>query len=170
MRGRAVVWALALVLVAVAGAGALMASASSTSNATVDVGKTGTLGTVLVAANGHTLYRYTVDSKGINRCSNVPACNAYWPALLVKTGSKPTAGSGVTAKLIGTIGAAHGMRQITYAGYPLYLFSGDKSSGQVNGQGFEKKWYAVGANGALVEHNVKAGAANSGGGGGYGYR
>ena len=97
---------------------------------TVDASKTSTLGTVLVAANGHMLYRYTVDSKGVNRCSNVPACSTYWPALLIKTGTKPTVGSGASAKLLGTISAANGMRQVTYAGFPLYFFSGDKNAGQ----------------------------------------
>ena len=173
MRGRAIHWMLSLVVVTAAGVTAVGATAgSSASHGTVDVSKTSTLGTVLVAANGHALYRYTVDGKGVNRCSNVPACNTYWPALLVKNGTKPTAGAGVSAKLLGTIGAAHGMRQVTYAGFPLYFFSGDKTAGQVNGQGFEKKWYVIGTTGGLVEHAVKA-AATSGGtttsSGGYHY-
>ena len=165
MRGHPIHWTLLLVVgVAAAGATAMMATAGSTkaNNGTVDVSKTNTLGTVLVAANGHALYRYTVDSKGVNRCSNVPACNTYWPALLIKNGTKPTAGAGASAKLLGTINAAHGMRQVTYAGFPLYYFSGDKTSGQTNGQGFERKWYVVATNGAVVQHTVKATATNSG--------
>lgn len=166
MRGRVIRWSLPLVLVAVVGVGAVMAAANGTksSTGTIDVSKTSTFGTVLVAANGHTLYRYTVDGKNVNRCSNVPACSAYWPALLVKAGTKPTAGSGASAKLVGTIGAAHGMRQVTYAGFPLYFFSGDKKAGQENGQGFEKKWYVVGTNGAPVEHAAKAATTTSSGG------
>ena len=166
MRGHPIHWTLLLVVgVAAAGATAMMATAGSTkaNNGTVDVSKTNTLGTVLVAANGHALYRYTVDSKGVNRCSNVPACNTYWPALLIKNGTKPTAGAGASAKLLGTINAAHGMRQVTYAGFPtLYYFSGGKTSGQTNGQGFERKWYVVATNGAVVQHTVKATATNSG--------
>ncbi len=173
MRGHVIRWALPLVVLSAAGVAAVMVASGSTgaSNGTVDVMKTSTLGTVLVASNGHTLYRYTVDGKGINRCSNVPACNTYWPALLVKAGVKPTVGAGVSARLVGTIGAAHGKRQVTYAGYPLYFFSGDKNAGQLNGQAFEKKWYVVASGGALVEHAVKA-AAPAGGtttsSGGYG--
>ena len=164
MRGRAIRWALPFALVGAAGGSAMAAATSSfaSSNGTIDVVKTGSLGTVLVAANGHTLYRYTVDGKNVNRCSNVPACNAYWPALLVKTGTKPTVGSGVSAKLVGTISAGHGMRQVTYDGYPLYFFSGDKTAGQTNGQGFEKTWYVVGTNGALVLHAVNATATTGG--------
>jgi predicted lipoprotein with Yx(FWY)xxD motif len=174
MRGRVIRRALPFALVAAVGASAMIAVTSSraSSEATIGVVKTSSLGSVLVAANGHTLYRYTVDSKNVNRCSNVPACNTYWPALLVKAGTKPTAGSGVSAKLVGTIGAAHGMRQITYDGYPLYFFSGDKAAGQTNGQGSGKSWYVVGANGAIVVHAVEAHATTSGtttaSGGGYG--
>ena len=165
MRGRAIRWTLTAVLVATAGAAAVMAATGSTtsSRATIDVRK-GTLGTMLVAANGHTLYRYTVDSTDVNRCSKVTTCNAYWPALLVKPGTKPTAGTGASARLVGTIGASNGMRQVTYAGFPLYFFSGDKKAGQTNGQAFGAKWYVVNVNGALVRHAVKATApANTSG-------
>jgi predicted lipoprotein with Yx(FWY)xxD motif len=158
MRGRITV---PLLLVAAAGAGAAIALAGSATSGTVAMGKTGKLGTVLVAANGHTLYRYTPDSKGVNRCSAVPACNAYWPALVVKAGTKPSAGAGVSAKLLGTIKAPHGMVQITYAGYPVYFFSGDKKAGQTNGQGFESKWYVVSSTGALVKHAAAAAAATT---------
>jgi predicted lipoprotein with Yx(FWY)xxD motif len=175
MRGRVIRWGLPLALLALVAAGAVVAMAdTTTASDTIDVGKTSTLGTVLVAANGHTLYRYTVDGKNINRCSSIPACNTYWPALLVKTGTTPTVASGASAKLAGTIGAAHGMRQVTYAGFPLYFFSGDKKAGQTNGQGFDKKWYVISTNGSLVRHTVKAPATTSSttttsSGGGYHY-
>jgi predicted lipoprotein with Yx(FWY)xxD motif len=164
MRGRAIRWALPFVLVAAAAAAAAMlatAGGSASNKATVDVAKTSALGPVLVAANRHALYRYTIDGKGVNRCSAVPACSTYWPALTVKAGVKPTAGPGASTKLLGTIAAAHGMRQITYAGYPLYFFSGDKKAGQVNGQGFGRKWYLVAANGAFVKHAPKAASSHT---------
>jgi predicted lipoprotein with Yx(FWY)xxD motif len=142
-----------------------MAAMGSTRShlATVDVRMTSALGDVLAGSNGHTLYRFTVDSKGVNRCSGNSACNAYWPALLVKKGTKPTAGSGVESHLLGTIPDMHasGMVQVTYGGYPLYYFSGDKSAGQTNGQGFQGKWYGVSSMGALVKH--KSTGSGSGG-------
>ena len=49
-----------------------------------------------------------------------------------------------------------GAEQVTYAGFPLYYYAGDKKPGQANGQGFEKTWYVVNATGALVKHAVKA--------------
>ena len=155
-------WLMALTVVAALGGGAAMAATSAlqSSAASVKTADNAEFGTVLVAANGKTLYRYTPDSKGVNRCTKVSACAKYWPQLLVKAGVKPVAGSGVKASLLGTIKAAHGMRQITYAGYPLYLFAGDKVAGQVNGQGLDKVWYVVNANGALVKQAV---ASSTGG-------
>ena len=127
MRGRWIRLVLPLVLVAVAGAGAAMAATASThaQSGTVRAVKSKSYGMILVAANGKTLYRYTLDSKGVNRCTGDAACVKYWPQLLVKATAKPTAGTGASAGLLGTIKAAHGMRQITYAGFPLYYFVGD---------------------------------------------
>jgi len=168
MRGRTIRLSFLLVLIIAVGAGAAMAAMAAThsSKGTVSAAKSKTYGTILVAADGRTLYRYTVDSKGVNRCSSNATCSKFWPALLVKPGTKPTAGSGATASLLGTIKAAHNMRQVTYAGYPLYFFSGDTAANQVKGQGFESKWYVVNTKGALVKHAVSTGGSGGGGGGG----
>jgi predicted lipoprotein with Yx(FWY)xxD motif len=158
VRGRLIRWGLPVVLVAVTGVGAAMAATASmhAKSATVKTVKSKTFGTILVASNGRTLYRYTLDRKRVNHCSSDATCRKYWPALLVKAGAKPQAGMGVTAKLLGTIKAAAGMRQVTYAGYPLYTFAGDKRAGQTAGQNFESEWYVVNTKGALVKHAVKA--------------
>jgi len=162
MRQHAIRFALPLVLLAVAGVGvAMAASASTRSTATVDTAKT-KYGNVLVSAKHATLYRYTKDRKGVNTCTG-PTCAPYWPALLVAASAKPTAGPGVEAALLGTIKAAHGMRQVTYAGYPLYTYVGDTKAGATKGQGFEGTWYVVNAKGALVKHAVAGGGSNSSG-------
>jgi predicted lipoprotein with Yx(FWY)xxD motif len=160
MRGRAIRVLLPVVVVGALAAGAAMAgrAAMHSSSGTVKAFRSSSFGMVLAASNGHTLYRYTVDSKGVNRCSSNATCNKFWPALLVKAGTKPTVGSGASASLVGTIRAAHGMAQVTYAGFPLYYFAGDKAAGQTNGQGFEAKWYVVSTKGALVKHAVPSGA------------
>jgi predicted lipoprotein with Yx(FWY)xxD motif len=163
MRGRWIRWGLPLLLVAVAGAGAAMAATASThaQGGTVKAVKSKSFGMILVAANGKTLYRYTLDSKGVNHCTSDATCAKYWPQLLVKAGVKPTGGAGVRASLLGTIKAKSGMRQVTYAGFPLYTFAGDTKAGQVNGQGFEKQWYVVSTKGALVKHAAAAGTSSS---------
>jgi predicted lipoprotein with Yx(FWY)xxD motif len=162
MRGRWTRWGLPLVLIAFAGAGAAMAATTSShsKSGTVMAAKSKSFGMILVNSTGRTLYRYTVDSKGVNRCSGDATCSKSWLALLVKTGAVPTVGSGANAALIGTIKAAHGMQQVTYAGFPLYVFTGDKAAGQTKGQGFDKAWYVVNSKGALVKHAV-AGTAST---------
>ena len=158
---RLIRWGLPLVLVAVAGAGAAMAASAHThtSAATVKVMKSGKFGTILIGSNGRTLYRYTLDRKGVNRCSSNATCNKYWPALLVKPAVKPTVASGANAALVGTIKATHGMRQVTYAGFPLYFFFKDKVSGDQYGEGIQSSWFVVNAKGALVKHAEAAGTA-----------
>ncbi len=160
MRGRMIRWVLPVALVAAVGAGAAMAAtATHSTSATVKLVANAKFGKVLVGPNGRTLYRYTLDSKGVNKCTSVAACGKYWPQLLVKAGTKPAAGTGVSSSLLGTIKAAHGMAQVTYAGFPLYYFAGDKAAGQVGGQGFQSEWYVVNAKGAFVKHAVASGGA-----------
>jgi predicted lipoprotein with Yx(FWY)xxD motif len=157
MTGRAIRWMLPLLLVVPLGVGVAMAATSSSrATGTVKAVKSKSFGSILVGAKGRTLYRYTVDRKGVNRCSANATCNKYWPPLLVKAGAKPTAGAGAKAAKLGTIKAKNGMRQVTYAGWPLYYFAGDTSAGQTKGQGFEKQWYVVNTNGALVKRAVAA--------------
>ena len=50
---------------------------------------------------------------------------------------------------------AEGVVSVTYAGHPVYYFSGDQAAGDVNGKGsdgFGAKWYPVAADGAAIEH------------------
>jgi predicted lipoprotein with Yx(FWY)xxD motif len=155
MMGRMIRWGVAVALLAVGGVGAAMAATASThSSGTVRTAKSAKFGTVLVNASGKTLYRYTLDKKGVNTCTAVAICAKYWPRLLVTGTAKPTAGAGVSAALLGTIKQPKGLRQVTYAGFPLYVFAGDAKAGDVKGQGFEKTWYVVNAKGALVKHAV----------------
>ena len=158
MRSRMIRWALPLVLVAFVGVGAAMAATTSkqAGRATVQTSASGKYGTVLVAANGMTLYRYTPDKKGKSVCNG--ACATYWPPLLLKGAAKETAGSGASAGLLGKTTRTNGAAQVTYAGYPLYFYAGDKKPGDVNGEGFDNTWYVVSAKGALVKH-AAAGAA-----------
>ena len=158
-------WLLPVALIAAIGAGAAMAATTAThsSTAAVKAVDSAKFGTVLVGSNGHTLYRYTPDSKGVNRCTSVPICAKYWPRLLVKSSVKPTAGTGVKASLLGTIKATSTMRQVTYGGFPLYTFTGDAKAGQVNGEGFQKTWYVVNTKGALVKQAVSSPAPPSSG-------
>jgi predicted lipoprotein with Yx(FWY)xxD motif len=103
------------------------------------------LGTILVDQDGKTLYLFEADSQNKSNCSG--GCLSLWPPV----DGKATAGSGVTAWMVGT---ATGSSQVTYAGHPLYWFSGDTAAGDTNGEGltdFGGAWYAVSPTGKAVE-------------------
>ncbi len=50
---------------------------------------------------------------------------------------------------------------MTYAGFPLYRYSGDKKAGEVNGQGFEGDWHAVTSAGTLAKASGGAGGTTT---------
>ncbi|HST25240.1 MAG TPA: hypothetical protein VLJ76_04565 [Gaiellaceae bacterium] len=107
---------------------------------------------ILISPSGRTLYHMTAEKGKKIVCTG--QCLQFWPPLLIKKGSKPTAGTGLDPKKLGTIRRPDGRYQVTYAGFALYTFSGDRKTGQVNGEGVEKIWFAVGANGKLVKKAV----------------
>jgi predicted lipoprotein with Yx(FWY)xxD motif len=121
---------------------------SSSSSSTVRVKAVSSpLGTILVDQDGKTLYLFEADSMNKSNCSG--GCLTLWPAVMAN--GKATAGNGVSAGMIGT---ATGSSQVTYAGHPLYWFSGDTAAGDTNGEGltdFGGAWYAVSPVGKSVE-------------------
>ena len=118
-------------------------------HATVSL-KSTSLGKVLVAANGHTLYLFTHDKSSKSLCSG--QCATFWPPLTVS--AKPVAGAGVKASMLGWTKRSNGKLQVTYNHHPLYFFKLDKKVGQVNGQAidhFGGLWWAVSARGFAVK-------------------
>lgn len=118
------------------------------SSGTVSLRKT-SLGLILVAANGHTLYLFGKDRNDQSACS--ASCAQFWPPLLTR--GKPSAGPGVTASLLGTTKRSNGSLQVTYNKHPLYSYLLDKRAGQTNGQGLSKfgaKWFALSAKGTAI--------------------
>jgi predicted lipoprotein with Yx(FWY)xxD motif len=114
----------------------------------VSLGSAAGLGQVLVDSAGHTLYAFSADGEGTPTCEGV--CAKAWPPLLVEDG-EPEPSNGAGASRLGTVKRADGTRQVTYAGHPLYGFSGDKSPGQANGNGstaFGGTWEALKGSGA----------------------
>jgi len=111
--------------------------------ATVSVGS----GSLLVGANGMTLYLLTKDSNGTSTCSG--GCANNWPPLTV-TG-QPQAGTGLDTSLLGTTVRPDGSTQVTYNGHPLYYYKGDNAPGDANGQGSGGIWFAVTASGEAMQ-------------------
>lgn len=110
------------------------------------------LGKVLATRSGFTLYVFTRDGRNRDRCVNLGGCTGVWPVL--KTSRTPVAGKGVRASLLGTIRPAHGAKQVTYAGHPLYRYFGDSAPGETDYVGtpeFGGTWYAINAAGKFVK-------------------
>jgi predicted lipoprotein with Yx(FWY)xxD motif len=97
--------------------------------------------TILVSPKGLALYHMTAETGKKIVCTG--QCLQFWPPLLIKKGKKPTGVAGLNAKKLGTIKRPDGRYQVTYAGFALYTFAGDKKAGQVNGQGVEKIWFVI---------------------------
>jgi predicted lipoprotein with Yx(FWY)xxD motif len=163
---------LGIVLGTIAGAAVLVASsyAGTTAKnrapkgALLALRKT-TLGSILVDAQGRTLYIFEKDRKGMSACDTT--CVKFWPPLVSRT--PPRAGKGVQKAMLGVTRAHNGRRQVTYAGHPLYTFVGDKSPGDTSGEGltnFGADWYALAASGHTVEPS-KPSAGGYGAGGGW---
>jgi predicted lipoprotein with Yx(FWY)xxD motif len=156
----------ATLIVAVAQAGTSSHLHRQSAGALVSVRKTA-LGSILVDARGRTLYLFEKDRNGVSMCSS--ACAAYWPPL-TSHGVLRT-GTGVHRTLV-TLGKAHnGVRQVIYAGHPLYTFVGDKRAGQTTGEGltnFGAGWYAIAASGQKIDKSDGTSSSTSGSAGGYG--
>ena len=148
--------ALGLIIVGVAALsltvlGAAAARSSSARPATVATGRTA-LGRVVVDGRGRTLYLFEKDRRGRSACSG--ACAAYWPPLL--THGRPIATGGAKRSLLGMIRRADGTSQVTYAGHPIYRFTGDTGRGQTSGEGlkdFGAGWYALTPAGKKIDRD-----------------
>ena len=146
--------------------GTTPASGGQSGVATVSAAST-SLGMILVDGSGRTLYLFEKDQPNQSACAG--ACAAAWP--VDQSSGTPTAGSGATASMLGTIKRSDNTTQVTYNKHPLYYFQGDSGTGQHNGQGvdaFGAKWYAVTPAGGAVSGAAAATPANGGGYGGYG--
>jgi predicted lipoprotein with Yx(FWY)xxD motif len=136
-------FAVAAVLVAVAVVTA--AAFASTKPPTVSLRST-SLGKVIGAADGRTLYLFTADKRGKSDCYG--KCASVWPPLIA---ARPTVGSGLNASMLGTTKRTDRKLQVTYNGHPLYFFAKDAKAGDVRGEGivhFGGTWSVVSAAGA----------------------
>ncbi len=126
----------------------------------VDLGDSATLGQYLTGEDGKSLYMFTPDTTSASNCN--ADCAASWPPFTLEDGETVKGGDGVTGTF-GTIARQDGTMQVTYAGHPLYYYSGDQAAGDTNGQGLLDTWYLLKADGSAVS------AAPASSGGRYGY-
>jgi len=118
----------------------------------VSVASVSDLGQILVDSKGHTLYDFHKDQGATSSCYG--ACAEAWPPLL--TEGEPHPSNGADGAKLGTTKRKDGSEQVTYAGRPLYTFTGDKGPGEANGNdvdAFGAEWYALTPSGAEPEDN-----------------
>lgn len=150
------------------------AAAGGSASPTVATRHSDSLGaTVLVNADGRTLYTLSAESNGNFICtksSTIPGstttCTSLWHPLIA---NHPVGGNGVAS--LGTVMRPDGAgSQVTYRGLPLYTFADDHGPGDAAGNGLRDVgvWRAatvgVGAGGS-----TGGSTGGSAGGGGYGY-
>lgn len=116
------------------------ASSSSAAIAVKSASNAKVGGTVLVDAQGMTLYALSAEQKGKFICSS-SSCTAVWHPLTVPAGGHLSGSVGS----LSTIKRPDGTMQATYRGQPLYTFAQDAKPGDAAGQGFKDvgTWSAV---------------------------
>jgi predicted lipoprotein with Yx(FWY)xxD motif len=142
-------------------------SSSSASSGSAVIGTRSTsIGTVLVNAQGHTLYWFAKDTPTTSNCTGT--CASYWPPVLGKP--KAASGSSLTMTL-GTIKRAGGQVQATYDGHPLYTYASDTSAGMTSGNDLNLSgglWWAMTPSGAKPHATPSSSSSSSSGySGGY---
>jgi predicted lipoprotein with Yx(FWY)xxD motif len=118
---------------------------------TVELSQT-KLGKILSTASGYTLYAFTKDTSKKDACVEISGCTAAWPP--DEVAGSPSAGPGLSSKLLKTIALSSGGKQVTYNGHPLYVYAFDSGPHQTSYVGvtqFGGTWEAVNAKGKLVK-------------------
>jgi predicted lipoprotein with Yx(FWY)xxD motif len=146
-------------------------TSSSPSSAVLVKSASNSLGTILIDAQGMTLYHLSGEQNGKFICTST-ACLGVWHPLIAPSSGAP---SGEVGSL-GTVKRPEGTLQITYKGTPLYTFTGDQQSGETKGQGIKDvgTWSVVttGSSGTPSSTSSSSEPEKSSGGGssgGYSY-
>ncbi|MDN5848175.1 MAG: hypothetical protein L0H63_00860 [Nitrococcus sp.] len=121
-------------------------------------------GKYLVTGEGQAVYMFTADKQGSSESTCYSKCAEVWPPATT-AGAVTKEGEMVHERLIQTIERKDGAEQLTYNGWPLYLFVRDTGAGGPTGQdvkGFGGEWYLVRPDGTKVSHQT-AGESTGGG-------
>ena len=105
---------------------------------TVMVVQRSSVGYVLAEANGQVVYTYARDTRGGSpTCTG--SCATAWPPV---TGTPKAGPADTFPGTFGVVRGAGGVEQITYNGYPLYVFAGAKPLSAA-GNGIGGVWHVV---------------------------
>ena len=106
------------------------------------------LGSIVVAPSGLTVYVYDRDTAGSGASTCSGNCLAVWPAVHPVSTGDPVV-DGITGD-VGVITGTDGKPQLTLNGLPLYYFADDKAAGDVTGQAHGGIWWVVGPDGNKI--------------------
>jgi predicted lipoprotein with Yx(FWY)xxD motif len=96
------------------------------------------LGYILALADGDVVYTYGNDKPGGSpTCTS--SCASIWPPV---TGIPITNGEEKLPGTLGVVTMPNGGKQITYNGYPLYIFKSEKPLA-TTGQGVDGLWHVI---------------------------
>jgi predicted lipoprotein with Yx(FWY)xxD motif len=107
---------------------------------TVEGMDTPELGVVLADLKGMTLYRFTAESGGKIACRG--ACLKTWKPLRVKADAALRLPPSIKGKL-GRAARPDGTLQVTFDGWPLYTYRGDRQPADTFGNGKNGRWFAI---------------------------
>jgi predicted lipoprotein with Yx(FWY)xxD motif len=129
----------ALILALAALMTAIIAVAEKESYA-VDMVSSEQYGDYLTNKTFFTLYRYLSDPQDQKMSTCNGNCAKIWPAFYVED---LTMDPELRPIDFDTITREDGSKQLTYKGWPLYLYSGDTKPFETNGQGVNGLWFVV---------------------------
>jgi predicted lipoprotein with Yx(FWY)xxD motif len=113
------------------------------------------LGAVLVDGRGRTLYMFVPDKR--KRVTCVKTCAAVWPPVRLPKGGKAVAKRQAKESLLGSDSNPAGGRVVTYNGWPLYTYVGDRAAGQAKGQALNLNgglWYVLSPAGKVIHQRA----------------
>ena len=104
------------------------------------------LGQILTAADGFTVYGFKNDSAGTSTCTG--GCAEAWPAVTTTSEELPV---GLDPQVFSVVEGPDETYQLKAGDWPLYTYSGDAAAGDTNGQGQGDVWFVVAPDGTLIE-------------------
>jgi predicted lipoprotein with Yx(FWY)xxD motif len=144
--------AIAVLVAACGSSGGSSTSGATSAKAPVAAANKAKVGTVVVDAQGRTLYRFTAEAQGRPACTG--SCLKTWrPAIA-------GADSGLPAHVATVKRPDGGGLQLTYDGHPLYRYAGDTSTADANGEGVGGQWFVL-KTGAAKSSTSSAGGSTT---------
>jgi predicted lipoprotein with Yx(FWY)xxD motif len=150
--------ALLAVCAVLAACGSGSSDGGGSKSAVVSSAEKAKVGSVIVDAQGRTLYRFTAEAQGVPVCTG--DCLGTWPPALA--GST----TGLPEHVATVKRPDGGQLQLTYDGHPLYRYAGDQSKADANGEGVGGQWFVLKAGGSDSQSQSEQ---PSGAKGSYGY-